>query len=92
MFLQVSCTNQDIDVPDASFNSDWLFSKGENEGAASFSFNDSTWEKLDLPHDWAIYGPFSDSNNARTGGLPVHGTGWYRKHFMVKKSMEGKQV
>lgn len=66
-----------------SFNNGWLFAKGEQEGAESAGFDDSGWQKLDLPHDWAIEGPFDVKYNARAGGLPFHGTGWYRKHFSI---------
>jgi beta-galactosidase len=36
----------------------WHFSKGENSQAFATDFNDSGWEKISIPHDWAIYGPF----------------------------------
>ncbi|HKL22079.1 MAG TPA: hypothetical protein VJ904_09750, partial [Tichowtungia sp.] len=65
----------------SSFNSGWRFLKGVAEGAEQPGYDDSEWRALTLPHDWAIEGPFSPEYNARTGGLPVHGTGWYRKHF-----------
>lgn len=47
-------------------------------------FDDSSWESVDLPHDWAIAGPFySDPDDAVVGGsmgrLPVQGVGWYRR-------------
>lgn len=92
LLLSISCSPQEKNLADISFNSDWLFYKGEAIGAESVDFNDSQWRKLDLPHDWAIEGPFSNEYNARTGGLPVHGTGWYRKHFNVEKTMDGKIV
>lgn len=36
----------------------WKFSKGENTAASAIRFNDTAWETVALPHDWAIYGPF----------------------------------
>ena len=74
------------------FNKSWLFMNEEAEGAESTSFDDSNWRKLDLPHDWAIEGPFDVKYNARCGGLPFHGTGWYRKHFVAPEGSEGKVV
>ncbi|HKJ89954.1 MAG TPA: beta-galactosidase GalB [Oceanipulchritudo sp.] len=76
----------------SSFNSGWRFLKGVAEGAEQPGYDDSEWRALTLPHDWAIEGPFSPEYNARTGGLPVHGTGWYRKHFEFPGSAEGKRV
>ncbi|MFA6817233.1 MAG: sugar-binding domain-containing protein, partial [Lentisphaeria bacterium] len=75
-----------------SFNDGWLLHKGEAKGAENAQYQDKSWEKLNLPHDWAIYGPFDIKYNARCGGLPFCGTGWYRKHFKAKKSWDGKIV
>ena len=36
----------------------WKFSKGDVAGAAGIAFDDSEWESVTVPHDWAIYGPF----------------------------------
>ncbi|GAA4236699.1 beta-galactosidase GalB [Postechiella marina] len=89
-----SCSQQENtkNIADQEFNKNWLFHKGEANGAESSLFNDASWRTLNLPHDWAIEGPFDNKYNARNGGLPVHGTGWYRKHFNVSKNMQGKQI
>ncbi|PKQ64529.1 glycoside hydrolase [Labilibaculum filiforme] len=79
-------------LSDQEFNKEWLFFKGEAENAILVEFDDSNWRKLNLPHDWAIEGPFSKEYNARTGGLPVHGTGWYRKHFQISKVAQNKII
>ncbi|MCV9387360.1 DUF4982 domain-containing protein [Reichenbachiella ulvae] len=36
----------------------WKFHKGEEVSAYQVDFNDSKWESVVVPHDWAIYGPF----------------------------------
>ena len=87
----ISCQPKVVNVPDQDFNKGWLFTKGEIE-AQSIDFEDNAWESVDLPHDWAIYGPFSSEHNARTGGLPVTGMGWYRKHFLIDKELKNKKV
>lgn len=74
----------------ASFDADWLFHKGDAPGAEQPAFNDAGWRKLDLPHDWAIEGPFDPQYNPHTGGLPIFGVGWYRKHFTVPANGKGK--
>lgn len=75
-----------------SFNEGWVFDKGHHPEASETSFDDSDWRKLSLPHDWAIEGPFNDSLDARTGGLPIYGEAWYRKDFEVKASDKGKVI
>jgi beta-galactosidase len=74
----------------ASFNEGWKFLKGEAPGAEQPAFADAAWRALNLPHDWAIEGPFDVKYNPNTGGLPIFGTGWYRKHFTVAASEKGK--
>ena len=39
-------------------NDQWKFEKGQNEEAFRDLFDDSSWETVSVPHDWAIYGPF----------------------------------
>lgn len=75
-----------------SFNEGWKFIKGDAAGAEKIVFDDSSWRELDLPHDWAIEGPFNVKYNARCGGLPFHGIGWYRKAFTVPAEAKGKVV
>ncbi|HEV8370725.1 MAG TPA: hypothetical protein VGQ39_22435, partial [Pyrinomonadaceae bacterium] len=67
-----------------SFDTGWLFFKGDTSGAENPSFNDSAWRKLDVPHDWSIEGPFDKDNPTRgSGGFLPSGVGWYRKHFTL---------
>ena len=54
-----------------SFNEDWHFQKTDTLTAFETNFDDASWRKLSVPHDWAIEGPFKPEYNLRTGGLPV---------------------
>ncbi len=98
VFLVFSFTNCNseksvsISLPDSDFNKGWLFQKNSTPNAETSNFDDSNWQKVTLPHDWSIEGPFDNKYNARTGGLPVHGIGWYRKHFTIDKDQKGKQI
>jgi len=73
-----------------SFNANWRFYKGEAQGAEKPDFDDSHWTLLRLPHDWAIEGPFDEKLNPSTGGLPISGTGWYRKSFLLPETAQGR--
>ena len=55
-------------------------------------FNDTGWRKLNLPHDWAIEGPFKLEYPGETGKLPYWGIGWYRKHWTVPAADHGKRL
>ena len=74
----------------SSFDENWKFLKGDAGGAEQPAFDDKGWRTLDLPHDWAIEGPFDVKFGPTTGGLPIFGTGWYRKHFSVPAAERGK--
>jgi beta-galactosidase len=75
-----------------SFNKGWKFHKGDIDGAQNADLDDASWRDLTLPHDWAIEGPFDSSYNARSGGLPFHGTAWYRKQFDMPVTASGKHI
>ena len=36
----------------------WKFQKASQENGFEVNFDDSKWETVRVPHDWAIYGPF----------------------------------
>ena len=61
-----------------------------------YGFDDSNWEKVNLPHDWAIKGPFFEGDNPEVGGgmgrLPVNGVAWYRKKLEIHASDAGKSI
>ena len=65
----------------------WRFHNGDEPEAVDANFEDTGWQLLDLPHDWAIEGNFSKDNSSGTGGgaLPG-GIGWYRKTFVPEKA------
>ncbi len=70
----------------ANFNRYWKFTKGDPENSETPEFNDSAWQAVRLPHDWAIMGPFNPNENGYAGKLPWKGVGWYRKTFTLDKS------
>lgn len=41
----------------------WKFTKGEVSNAETPAFNDTKWETVTIPHDWAIFGPFDKNND-----------------------------
>ena len=90
--FMASCNTVIENTEPVSFNEGWKFYKGEASNAQYLSFDDSSWRDQNLPHDWAIEGPFDIQYNARCGGLPFHGEGWYRKSFNISKNAKGKHV
>ncbi len=65
---------------------------GDEVSYTKASFDDSSWRRLDLPHDWAIEGDFQQALPGDTGKRPWAGIGWYRKHFTVPLGDRGGQT
>jgi Beta-galactosidase/beta-glucuronidase len=89
---------------DIPFDNNWLFLKDSLSSAESPNYDDSKWQKVELPHDWSIYdlpnpipdsisGPFFKGSigNFATG-FTVGGTGWYRKKFITENSMKNQII
>ena len=64
-FSQVR-TVQELDV-------NWKFQKGINNEAFQVNFNDSKWETVTVPHDWAIYGPFDKEVDKQSVAIVQNG-------------------
>ena len=60
------------------------------------NFEDNDWEVVNLPHDWAIKGPFYEGEDPEVSGgmgrLPIHGVAWYRKTIEIPGSDAGKNI
>lgn len=77
----------------SSFDTNWLFFKGDSTGAEQPDFDDAAWRKLDVPHDWSIEGPFNKDNpTGGAGGFLPAGIGWYRKHFKLSAYEKDRRV
>lgn len=68
------------------FNIGWRFSKGDFENAKSINFDDSSWEIIATPHTVQLM-PAEAS-----GSRNYQGPAWYRKRFIIDKSLEGKRL
>jgi len=62
---------------------------GNAAGAAGTEYDDSDWRHLDLPHDWAVEGPFDPNANVSQGYRP-RGIGWYRRYLRVDAADRGR--
>ena len=67
-------------------------SVGADVAYTQSGFDDRAWRKLNLPHDWAIEGPFQYEYDGATGKLKWWGAVWYRKHFTLPASDAGRQI
>ncbi len=60
------------------FNNNWEFTKQAiGSDKTNIMKDDIVWEKVDIPHDWAIYNSTSMYESC---------VGWYRKYFTIHSS------
>jgi beta-galactosidase len=81
----------------ALFNSGWKFLLGDPKDAHNENYPDSTWKRVDLPHDWVISQPFKRGDDKgwneqnMQGFFAWEGVVWYRKEFTLPE-IAGKKV
>lgn len=74
------------------FDFDWRFQAGDVSEAFRPDFDDTAWERVDLPHDWQIAGPFDEKTpDGRCSAFLPHGIGWYRKHFVLPGDLKNRR-
>ena len=57
-------------------DSGWKFQSGETTGAEQSDFNDSSWQKISIPHNWGW-------EQAQQGRHFYRGPGWYRRELNI---------
>ena len=66
---------------------------GDEAAYVQNNFDDSGWRQVNLPHDWAIEGPFNSGGvGGAMGRLPSRGVGWYRKQLDIPAGDAGKGI
>src|ERR1039457_312508 len=72
---------------------------GENVSFVQTNYDDSSWRKLNLPHDWAVELPFNINADEGHGYKPVgnssfstNNIGWYRYKFTLPAGDAGKAM
>ena len=51
----------------------WKFSREDQPSFATIEYNDSEWQDVTIPHDWAIYGPFDAHNDLQKMAITQDG-------------------
>jgi hypothetical protein len=75
----------------ALINDGWAFALRDEPEAAQPPFDDQSWSRVDLPHDWSVKARMSPDLASCTGYLPG-GIGWYRKTLTIPSQEDGGKV
>ena len=51
----------------------WKFIRSDIQEAFEVNFDDSQWQSVTVPHDWAIYGPFDGRNDRQNVAIAQDG-------------------
>lgn len=72
-------------------DADWLFHLHDiaGDGATAPAYDDSQWRHVDVPNDYVEEGAYDPHNVRNHGYLPFE-PAWYRKHFTIPASDQGK--
>lgn len=80
VLVSIAASMQAADSPRTvlSLDDDWRFHLGEAPEAVSFSFDDSKWRRVDVPHDYVVEGAFIEKDPEPRAGAPArHDWFWY---------------
>nr|WP_277969103.1 beta-galactosidase GalA [Sphingomonas echinoides] len=83
----------DVPVPPVRGNDETYAATkaGNAQAAAGVDFDDSGWNTVQLPHDWAIAHPIEpDQNDAF--GYRRRGVGWYRRYLVLPTEWQGQYL
>ncbi len=91
-----------------NINQDWSFFAGDAPGAEALDFDDSSWNRVNVPHDFQIHQPWvepasdekPDMDNPMANvksrlssrGFKEMGTGWYRRTLAAPEEWRGRRV
>lgn len=56
-----------------TFERGWKFIRSDDANFSLFDYDDSSWQQVTVPHDWAIYGPFSIQNDRQKVAIAQDG-------------------
>lgn len=82
--LSCGCAKEPMPRMSQVINKEWTFFKGHQAGAEAVGFDDTTWEKVNLPHSASI--PYWMEIEVYEGDT------WYRKEFKMGASLKSHRA
>ncbi len=70
----------------------WSFHLGDPDGAHEPGFDDSSWRRVRVPHDWSVEHEFTQENAGGATGYLPGGVGWYRHTFTIDPQHHDRRV
>ena len=76
MFVALCCIAFGVDAQvrtEQLLEKGWRFTREDSAEFSRVGFDDSKWQSVTVPHDWAIYGPFSIENDKQNVAITQDG-------------------
>jgi beta-galactosidase len=70
----------------------WKFTKGDVINAQNPTLNDTAWSTVGVPHTWSDTESFNNQSGGGATGSMYGGVSWYRKHFTLDNSYNGRKL
>ena len=87
LYVSYGCAQRNT----TNFNNNWQFILEDNSSFSTENIDDSSWQTLNVPHDWSFEkGVRKGGDQGQGGGYHDGGIGWYRKQFNVNKESLSK--
>jgi beta-galactosidase len=86
----------DSDRQRTLLDANWQFHEGPSPATTQETiapdYNDTNWQRIDVPHDYVLSGTYADSPDKTVRGHAYlkYDLAWYRKHFTIPASDQGK--
>jgi beta-galactosidase len=72
---------------DVKINDGWKFKASDTSGAEQTSFDDASWQSVQLPHTW------NEADGQDGPSSPYYrGIGWYRRHYTPPNDFAGRKI
>ena len=68
----------------------WRFTREDSEEFSQVGYDDSKWQSVRIPHDWAIYGPFSVNNDKQNTAITQDGQQEAMEHAGARHTIARK--
>ncbi|MGJ1321925.1 glycoside hydrolase family 2 TIM barrel-domain containing protein [Sphingobacterium faecium] len=71
--FMIFCSGHAQNRTEILLDKNWKFSRAEDSTFTEPTFDDKKWQPVRIPHDWAIYGPFSSTNDKQVMAIAQDG-------------------
>lgn len=80
LLFALTATLQSQVRTEITLEKNWKFTREDNPQSMEPGYNDSKWQSVTVPHDWAIYGPFSSRNDQQSVAIEQDGQTQAQEH------------